>query len=602
MHWLLLRGLAREQRHWLSFPAALEHAAPGDRVHLLDLPGAGTEHARTSPTSILAIAEDVRARWLALREEHVGPWCLLGMSLGGMVAMAWASAHPNDFARVVLASTSAGDLSPPWRRFGLRVARDAVRSLAEGDAFLRERHIVSISTRLVEDKDAIAREWARFPVDRPMTRANVVRQLLAARAFRAPTHLEPETLVIAGGGDLLTDLSCARMLSSQLGARVSLHPSAGHELALDAPDWFASELARFSRAPARAPDAARAAPYDGSGTLPFVISPGGGERSLDALLATIALRHDELEGALVRHGALLFRGYGVTDAPGFERVAKAIGPALGNKYLGTSPRNALTEYTFSASELPPHYPIPQHCEMSFLASPPKRIFFACLVPNEGPGGETPLADFRAVLRDLDPSVRRRFEAKGVRNVRNYAGPDGGAGLDLWKLKRWDEMFHTTDRAEVERIARESGFEPTWRPGGNLRLVNVQPATKKHPTTGEAVWFNHAQVFHLSAVPAEYRRIAERQGQVRYGALARVASALVRVKALTTAEDDHAMHCTYGDGTAISDADMDAVRDAIWKNMVFFKWRRGDVLVLDNDSVSHGRMPYQGPRSVAVAWS
>ena len=48
--------------------------------------------------------------------------------------------------------------------------------------------------------------------------------------------------------------------------------------------------------------------------------------------------------------------------------------------------------------------------------------------------------------------------------------------------------------------------------------------------------------------------------------------------------------------------MDRVRDAICKNMVFLKWRKGDVLVIDNDSVSHGRMPYQGPRTVAVAWA
>ena len=63
-----------------------------------------------------------------------------------------------------------------------------------------------------------------------------------------------------------------------------------------------------------------------------------------------------------------------------------------------------------------------------------------------------------------------------------------------------------------------------------------------------------------------------------------------------------MHCTHADGSPIADADMDAVRDAIWKNMVFFKWRKGDVLVIDNDAVSHGRMPFRGPREIAVAWA
>ena len=38
-NWLLLRGLAREQRHWEDFPAILERTLPGTRVHRLDLPG-----------------------------------------------------------------------------------------------------------------------------------------------------------------------------------------------------------------------------------------------------------------------------------------------------------------------------------------------------------------------------------------------------------------------------------------------------------------------------------------------------------------------------------------------------------------------------------
>ena len=46
---------------------------------------------------------------------------------------------------------------------------------------------------------------------------------------------------------------------------------------------------------------------------------------------------------LAAHGALLFRGFDVADAPAFERVARAIDAELKNEYLGTSPRNALTE-------------------------------------------------------------------------------------------------------------------------------------------------------------------------------------------------------------------------------------------------------------------
>src|SRR4051794_23464223 len=117
VNWLFLRGLSREQRHWGSFPAIFEKTVPGSKVHYLDLAGTGTEHARPSPATVEGIMEDPRQRFRPLAAAPPGPWGLLGMSLGGMVARAWCAAPPEDFARVVLSSPSAGDLSPPWRRF-----------------------------------------------------------------------------------------------------------------------------------------------------------------------------------------------------------------------------------------------------------------------------------------------------------------------------------------------------------------------------------------------------------------------------------------------------------------------------------------------------
>ena len=78
--------------------------------------------------------------------------------------------------------------------------------------------------------------------------------------------------------------------------------------------------------------------------------------------------------------------------------------------------------------------------------------------------------------------------------------------------------------------------------------------------------------------------------------------MVAIKRRVTADEDQAMFCSYGDGSPISGADLDAVRDAIWKNLVVNRWRLGDVLVLDNAAVSHGRMPYAGPRVIAAAWA
>lgn len=350
-----------------------------------------------------------------------------------------------------------------------------------------------------------------------------------------------------------------------------------------------------------APDQLRTHPLDGRSPLPLVVSPAKDDR-VPHMARVLEAHRDWVDEALLAHGALLFRGIGITAPADVEQVARAVTHGLKNDYLGTSPRDAVTEHVFNASELPSFYPIPQHCEMSFVKRPPSRLVFSCLVAPSSFGGETPLCDFRAVYRDLDPSVRARFDAKGVRNVRNYTGPDGGTPMGPWQLKPWHSLFGTTDRAEVERIAKENDFDLTWLPGGKLRIVNVQPATRLHPVTGEKVWFNHSQVFHLSQAYGELKRIARRQDRVRMTALALAARGMMVAQRAFRDEDEQAMGATYGDGTPIPDADMEAVRDAIWANMRFARWERGDLVLIDNAAVSHGRMPYRGPRRVVVAWS
>ncbi|MFT3766460.1 MAG: alpha/beta fold hydrolase [Minicystis sp.] len=600
MDWLFLRGLSREQRHWGAFPEVFSTNNPGARVHCLDLPGAGTEVHREVPLTVRGMVDDIRARFLTLRERHPGPWGLLGVSLGGMIAMQWCADHARDFARAVLVNTTASDVGQPWDRMSPAAIATFARAMIARDPVERERLILSVISSVTDAHVELAPRWAEIHAASPVTRGAVARQLRAAMVFRAPEKIDVPVLVVAGARDALANPACARALAERFGAPLELHPEGGHELSLDAPEWLAERVAAWS---VKAPSVASGVRLGslGRGRLPLVIEPAGDTRGrvIETWLAT---HKSFVADKLTEHGAILARGFDIEGAPAFERVARAVDADLKNDYLGTSPRNGLTDYVFSASELPHYYPIPEHCEMSFVKSPPRRLFFCCLRPSEGPGGETPIVDFRKVVRDLNPLVLDRFARLGVRNIRNYDGPGGGGKLDLWKLKRWDEMFRTTDRAVVEEKCRENGLTPEWGPNGRLKLTNVQPAVKPHPVTGEAVWFNHSQVFHLSAVPAEYRKIAQRMGPVPYAGLALVAEAAVRLKTRTQGVEEQAMHCTYGDGTPIPDSDMDAVREAIWTNMVFFKWRKGDVLIIDNDAVAHGRMPYNGPRTVAVCWA
>jgi alpha-ketoglutarate-dependent taurine dioxygenase len=317
---------------------------------------------------------------------------------------------------------------------------------------------------------------------------------------------------------------------------------------------------------------------------------------VDRLAGWLRERAGWVRERLTRHGAILLRGFAVRDARAFETVARAIAPALRADYPGT-PGNRLTEHVFPASEVSGWFPIAQHCEMSFLRSPPERVFFGCLEPPAAGSGETPLTDCRRVWRDLDPEVLERFARAGIRIVRNYRGP-GSRRPRLWSLERWDDLFATAERARVEERCAEEGFEAEWTADDGLRVTQRQPAVRPHPETGEPVWFNQAAAHHLEASRHEYRRIFRLRPSL-HAAIGRLVVATLVAAKRCSPPGSLAYDCTLGDGSPIPAADMHALRATLWRHTVITPWRAGDVLAIDNRAVAHGRLPFRGRRRIVA---
>lgn len=336
-------------------------------------------------------------------------------------------------------------------------------------------------------------------------------------------------------------------------------------------------------------------------TLPLVISSDDeSQKHKDVLVKWVEENKSQLEQKLTQHGAILFRGFDIKTPQDFEAIAKTFDNDLKNDYLGTSPRDKKTDFVFSASELPPHYPIMQHCEMSFLPSAPRRLFFYCHIEPEY-GGETPICDFRKVYNDLDPKIRTEFEQKGVKHIRNYSSPDNKS-KNAFQLKKWSDLFHTTDKAVIAEKSKLHDMQIEWKENDGLRVTNKNEATKTHPVTGEKVWFNHTQVFHLAAAALEYHKIHKRQKRWETFKTSMLLELMTFYNKHTKNANDQSMHVTFGDGTQIPQEYVEHIIDVIWKNMSINAWKKGDIICLDNFSTSHGRLPYYGPREVMVSWT
>lgn len=300
------------------------------------------------------------------------------------------------------------------------------------------------------------------------------------------------------------------------------------------------------------------------GMLPLVLQPEGAEVDV---VSWARGNRSFIEAQLLRHGALLFRGFAMLTVRDFERFVQATCPDVHGEY-GDLPKEEQGRFTYQATPYPPEQTILFHNESSHLPNwPLKQWFFCRQAAREG--GETPLVDCREVYRRLSPQVRDRFQEKQLMYVRNFI-----AGLDV----SWQEFFHTTDTGVVEAYCRKYAIEFDWTENRGLRTRQICPAVATHPHTGERLFFNQIQLHHVSCLePAVRDELVALLGEER----------LPR-------------NVCYGDGAPIEDAVVAEIRDLYEHLAVRFPWQEGDMLMVDNMLVAHSRRPFLGPRKIVVA--
>lgn len=310
-------------------------------------------------------------------------------------------------------------------------------------------------------------------------------------------------------------------------------------------------------------------PTNSGQTLPFIVrAPASGQSLADFVRTERAW----IETQLLQHGALLLRGFtcGLKEqrAAEFEQTLQALWGELLTYQDRATPRHQVSGKVYTSTEYPPSHSIFLHNESSFADSWPTRICFFCATPAQQ-GGATPIADVRQVWQRIDPVVRQRFEAKQVMYVRNF-----GQGFGL----PWETVFNTADRDELEAYCQKADIAVEWLDHGQrLRTRQVRPAVLKHPQTDEWVWFNHAAVLNVSTLRRSLR------------------DAFLTEFAL----EDLPNNTYYGDGTEIEPDVLDHIRAAYKAEKTLFTWQSGDLLVLDNLLMAHGREPYTGPRQIWV---
>ncbi len=243
--WIFLRGLTRDSRHWGSFPQMFRQQIPDAEVVALDLPGNGYLHGESSPSGVEAMATWCREE--LHRRGIPPPWNVLAMSLGAMVTIAWAARYPQELQACVLINTSVRPFSPFHHRLRPAAYLPVLRMIfTTPGARICEETILQLTSRRLDRTRTVLDDWERWRLEQPVSRANALRQLLAAARFCAPvTPPSTRLLVLASAQDGLVDTRCSRQLANAWQCDIAEHPDAGHDLPLDDGAWVTAEVRRW---------------------------------------------------------------------------------------------------------------------------------------------------------------------------------------------------------------------------------------------------------------------------------------------------------------------------------------------------------------------
>lgn len=296
--------------------------------------------------------------------------------------------------------------------------------------------------------------------------------------------------------------------------------------------------------------------------FPYIVT-GSGD-----LAAHIAADKSAVDAHLQQSGAILFRGFDVPDAHAFDAAVTAYGepnfPYA--ESLSNAVRVNVTERVFTANEAPPETSIYLHHEMAQTPVYPSKLFFYCEIAPGG-GGATPLCRSDILLEKLDAAdsdLVEAFASKGVRYTNIMPGnDDAGSGQG----RSWRSTLSADNREEAEARLQTLGYDWEWRDDDSLRATTpVLDAVRTLPD-GRRSFFNQL---------------------------------IAAFRGWSDSRNDPSKAITFGDGTPITGeqmADAIALSDDLTYDLA---WQAGDVALVDNFLVMHGRRPFTGTRRVLAS--
>ncbi len=242
---LFLHGIGGNRTNWR------QQVAEFSRDHLAaawDLRGYGDSADYKGPMTFEEIRSDLDRTLDFLGAESA---ILVGLSLGGRMALDFAAERPERVHRLVLADTSAGseDMNSEEKiqEFLDQRLKPLRQGLTPADTAARLRDRLAGPNASETAREEIRQSLA---AQRTQSYAKTLEGAVRHQAFE-PEKVQAPTLVLTGEHDVMAPPAVASALADSIrGARFEVIPDAGHLSNIEQPDRFNAAIRNFLAAAA----------------------------------------------------------------------------------------------------------------------------------------------------------------------------------------------------------------------------------------------------------------------------------------------------------------------------------------------------------------
>jgi hypothetical protein len=271
--------------------------------------------------------------------------------------------------------------------------------------------------------------------------------------------------------------------------------------------------------------------------------------------------------SLKQTGAVLIRGLAMQDPDHFEKFVVSFGlPVFPyKKSLSNAVRVNYSERVFTANEAPSQVEIYLHHEMAQTPVSPSVLFFCCISAAEQ-GGATPLCRSDQLFEAFKlshPKWTEQLVSKGLRYVtRMPAVSDESSGQG----RSWYNTLNVSDKDEVEKKLTAMGYEYSWQNNGGLETLSpLLPGVVELTNGGQS--FYHQLIAAYRGWPG--------------------------------VRENPASGVMFGDKTEIPVGLLESLSSMAEDYTTDLHWADGEIAMLNNRMIMHGRRPYSGNRKRQV---